>query len=77
MARPPIVRQPGPSVVDEFDQPTPEPVPAGRQLIAEADGGSRGNPGPAAHGALVRDAETREVLNGEGLTLDGSPCPRG
>jgi probable phosphoglycerate mutase len=30
--------------------------------IAEADGGSRGNPGPAAYGALVRDAVTFAVL---------------
>ena len=27
-----------------------------RRLIVEADGGSRGNPGPASYGALVRDA---------------------
>jgi ribonuclease H / adenosylcobalamin/alpha-ribazole phosphatase len=33
-----------------------------RKLIIEADGGSRGNPGPAGYGALVRDAETRQVL---------------
>ncbi|WP_199702675.1 bifunctional RNase H/acid phosphatase [Jiangella rhizosphaerae] len=33
-----------------------------RRLIVEADGGSRGNPGPAAFGAVVRDAETGEVL---------------
>ncbi|KWX00196.1 acid phosphatase [Carbonactinospora thermoautotrophica] len=33
-----------------------------RRLIVEADGGSRGNPGPAAYGALVRDADTGEVL---------------
>src|SRR4051794_41448948 len=33
-----------------------------RRLIVEADGGSRGNPGPAGYGALVRDAETRRVL---------------
>jgi probable phosphoglycerate mutase len=31
-------------------------------LIVEADGGSRGNPGPAGFGALVRDAATGEVL---------------
>jgi probable phosphoglycerate mutase len=31
-------------------------------FIVEADGGSRGNPGPAAYGALVRDAESGEVL---------------
>jgi probable phosphoglycerate mutase len=34
----------------------------GRRLVVEADGGSRGNPGPAGYGALVRDAETGEVL---------------
>jgi len=33
-----------------------------RRLIVEADGGSRGNPGPAGYGAVVRDARTREVL---------------
>jgi probable phosphoglycerate mutase len=33
-----------------------------RRLIVEADGGSRGNPGPAGYGALVRDAGTGEVL---------------
>jgi probable phosphoglycerate mutase len=34
----------------------------GRRLIVEADGGSRGNPGPAGYGAVVRDALTGEVL---------------
>lgn len=33
-----------------------------RRLIVEADGGARGNPGPAGYGAVVRDAMTREVL---------------
>lgn len=33
-----------------------------RRFIVEADGGSRGNPGPAAYGALVRDADTGTVL---------------
>jgi ribonuclease H / adenosylcobalamin/alpha-ribazole phosphatase len=33
-----------------------------RQLVVEADGGSRGNPGPAGYGALVRDRATGEVL---------------
>jgi probable phosphoglycerate mutase len=33
-----------------------------RRLVVEADGGSRGNPGPAAYGALVRDGDTGEVL---------------
>ena len=32
------------------------------RVVVEADGGSRGNPGPAAYGALVRDADTGEVL---------------
>jgi probable phosphoglycerate mutase len=31
-------------------------------VIVEADGGSRGNPGPAGYGAVVRDAATGEVL---------------
>jgi ribonuclease H / adenosylcobalamin/alpha-ribazole phosphatase len=33
-----------------------------RKLVVEADGGSRGNPGPAGYGALVRDPGTGEVL---------------
>jgi probable phosphoglycerate mutase len=33
-----------------------------RSLIVEADGGSRGNPGPAAYGAIVRDAVSGAVL---------------
>lgn len=33
-----------------------------RRLLVEADGGSRGNPGPAGYGALVRDAVTGAVL---------------
>jgi len=32
------------------------------KLTVEADGGSRGNPGPAGYGAVVRDADTGEVL---------------
>lgn len=32
------------------------------RLIVEADGGSRGNPGPAGYGAVVRDAGTGQVL---------------
>ncbi|MEU8209732.1 bifunctional RNase H/acid phosphatase [Micromonospora sp. NPDC049044] len=35
---------------------------APRVVSVEADGGSRGNPGPAGYGAVVRDAETGEVL---------------
>ena len=36
--------------------------PAAGSLIVEADGGSRGNPGPAGYGAVVRDASSGEVL---------------
>ena len=32
------------------------------RFIVEADGGSRGNPGPAAYGTVVKDAETGAVL---------------
>jgi broad specificity phosphatase PhoE/ribonuclease HI len=32
------------------------------RVIVEADGGSRGNPGPAGFGALLRDADTGEVV---------------
>ncbi len=32
------------------------------RLVVEADGGSRGNPGTAGYGALVRDASTGELL---------------
>ena len=31
-------------------------------VVVEADGGSRGNPGPAGYGAVVRDAATGDVL---------------
>ncbi len=33
-----------------------------RNLIIEADGGSRGNPGPSGSGAIVIDAQTGELL---------------
>jgi len=33
-----------------------------RKLVIEADGGARGNPGPAGYGALVTDGQTGEVL---------------
>ncbi|GAA6527816.1 reverse transcriptase-like protein [Intrasporangium sp. DVR] len=34
----------------------------GRDLVVEADGGSRGNPGVAGYGALVRDRASGDVL---------------
>lgn len=33
------------------------PASSGRRLVVEADGGSRGNPGPAGYGAVVLDGE--------------------
>jgi probable phosphoglycerate mutase len=33
-----------------------------RAVVVEADGGSRGNPGPAGYGAVVRDPASGEVL---------------
>ncbi len=41
----------------------------GRRLIVEADGGSRGNPGPAAYGTVVKDADSGAVLFEEGRTI--------
>ncbi|MFF4338434.1 bifunctional RNase H/acid phosphatase [Kitasatospora sp. NPDC001540] len=35
---------------------------AGAKYVVEADGGSRGNPGPAGYGAVVRDADTGQIL---------------
>ncbi|PFG17281.1 putative phosphoglycerate mutase [Propionicimonas paludicola] len=72
MARP-APSQDGPGLFD-LEAPAPKVVDStsttsSRRLIVEADGGSRGNPGPAAYGALVRDGETGEVLNSEGLCL--------
>ncbi|WP_306189339.1 bifunctional RNase H/acid phosphatase [Streptomyces sp. MK5] len=34
-----------------------------REFVVEADGGSRGNPGPAGYGAVVRDAATGQTLS--------------
>jgi probable phosphoglycerate mutase len=40
-----------------------------KKLIIEADGGSRGNPGPAAYGAVVRDAASGQVVAERGQFL--------
>ncbi|MEZ5097794.1 MAG: reverse transcriptase-like protein [Nocardioides sp.] len=40
-----------------------------RSVLIEADGGSRGNPGPAAYGAVLLDAATGEVLAEDARTL--------
>ncbi|MGH3384087.1 MAG: bifunctional RNase H/acid phosphatase [Nocardioidaceae bacterium] len=42
---------------------------APRRVVIEADGGSRGNPGPAAYGALVRDADTGELVAEKGEAI--------
>jgi broad specificity phosphatase PhoE/ribonuclease HI len=34
----------------------------GLRVVVEADGGSRGNPGPAGYGAVVRDAADGQIL---------------
>ncbi|MFE9427957.1 bifunctional RNase H/acid phosphatase [Kitasatospora sp. NPDC006697] len=33
-----------------------------RRFVVEADGGSRGNPGPAGYGAVVREADSGRIL---------------
>lgn len=40
-----------------------------RTVLIEADGGSRGNPGAAAYGAVLKDAQTGEVLAEDGTTI--------
>lgn len=37
-------------------------APAERRYVVEADGGSRGNPGPAGYGSVVRDATDGQAL---------------
>jgi probable phosphoglycerate mutase len=44
-------------------------VKAPRAVVIEADGGSRGNPGPAAYGAVLLDGDTGEVIAEDGSTL--------
>lgn len=51
------------TLFDPADAPAvPAAASARRTLIVEADGGSRGNPGHAGYGALVRDPETGRIL---------------
>jgi probable phosphoglycerate mutase len=42
---------------------------APRRVFVEADGGSRGNPGPAAYGAVLRDADSGAVLAEQAETI--------
>lgn len=39
------------------------------RVVVEADGGSRGNPGPASYGAVLRDAATGAVLAEDARTI--------
>jgi ribonuclease H / adenosylcobalamin/alpha-ribazole phosphatase len=39
------------------------------RVLIQADGGSRGNPGPAAYGAVLTDAETGAVIAEDGSTI--------
>jgi ribonuclease H / adenosylcobalamin/alpha-ribazole phosphatase len=57
----------GPALFDDMTEPAARR--SDHRLIVEADGGARGNPGPAAYGAVVRDAETSDVLAAEGLPI--------
>jgi ribonuclease H / adenosylcobalamin/alpha-ribazole phosphatase len=51
------------------------------RVVIEADGGSRGNPGPAGYGAVLRDADTgavlREVAAGIGVASNNVAEYRG
>lgn len=44
-----------------FEVTGPSSAVAGEWLVAHCDGGSRGNPGPAAFGAVIEDEQGREV----------------
>src|SRR5512133_1084022 len=67
MARQSANERSGPGLFDDPEEPVADT--SGSRLIVEADGGARGNPGPAAYGAVVRDAETSTVLAAEGLPI--------
>jgi ribonuclease H / adenosylcobalamin/alpha-ribazole phosphatase len=40
-----------------------------RRVLIEADGGSRGNPGPAAYGAVLKNADTGAVIAEDGTSI--------
>jgi ribonuclease HI len=48
-------RRPTPKGKNLFSDAVPEPKPATAAYRANIDGGSRGNPGPAAYGVVLRD----------------------
>jgi ribonuclease HI len=50
-------RPPTPRGKGFFGDAAPEPKPASAAYRANIDGGSRGNPGPAAYGVIIRDGK--------------------
>jgi ribonuclease HI len=48
-------RPPSPRAKDLFGEAPPQPKPPAAAYRANIDGGSRGNPGPAAYGVIIRD----------------------
>ena len=46
-----------------FGEAAPEPKPSGATYRANIDGGSRGNPGPAAYGVVIRDGSGELVAS--------------
>jgi ribonuclease HI len=46
-----------------FGEAAPEPKPSGAAYRANIDGGSRGNPGPAAYGVVIRDGSGELVAS--------------
>ena len=67
MARQAANDRSAPGLFDDTEEPLA--ATSHRRLIVEADGGARGNPGPAAYGAVLRDAQTSELLAAEGLPI--------
>jgi ribonuclease HI len=67
MAKDPANGHGGPGLFDDIAEPAV--AMPDRRLIVEADGGARGNPGPAAYGAVVREAQTSKILAAEGLPI--------
>ena len=58
----------GSTVTLPGDPPAKSPFPKGQKGIAQADGASRGNPGPAAYGCVFL-SEDGTALCGEGETI--------
>jgi hypothetical protein len=59
---PPFSKTPPPGSARLFAEPHSAPAPPPGVHIANIDGASRGNPGPAAYAVVIRDPEGRVVL---------------